>query len=241
MTIINKQLALNIEARAVALAGAGIGADDISNLVISDLADGGPIRTAYLKSLKTAARIMIVEKMRCGEADCHTALSMPRTHDIAKIKGNGIDYDGRVKKLKRLAKAIITATNNGEQALEREGFTNLIDFVWVAELKRTCPRCLPLHGSVLTLKEWKKRGKLPSIIHSDWLSVCHCRLIPNRIAVSLEEIIAPLKRAKIKGTSKTRRAIEVRNERKASKGADVAARTTSGRRALRELGAVNSK
>lgn len=117
-----------------------------------------------------------------------------------------------------------------------------IEMLWVAELRRTCHLCLPLHGKVKTIAEWKRIGLEPGLVHpANWTSVCHCRYIPVGQVKNRESLLAPLVRVRdeLAGNKRTVRAMMQKDIDRALAARDTAMKSPEGRRALRLLGDAN--
>ena len=160
-----------------------------------------------------------------------------------------VSGDEELQRLTGLAKgdgeSIIDRALSGadpELAAEIEEATqDHLELTWVAELRNTCHLCLPLHAKTRTLAEWKQLGLHPDTIHpGNWLSVCHCRLVPG-VAAEAGEIVAPLVRVKqaMKGSRKTIRAVAQQDLERARAAALAAQQSDEGRRVLRLLGEAN--
>ena len=121
-----------------------------------------------------------------------------------------------------------------------------IEYAWVATLRKTCFRCLPLHGKQMTLREWEALGLSPDTIHDGWDSTCECQLVPAELFDGKEELLAPLLRLPgktaegLKTNKRTVRAVTQQDIQRALKARDAALQSLEGRRTLRLLGEVDA-
>ena len=200
---------------------AGMSADRFQERLLQDLEEGGPIFGKFFRSLGGAARGATAAAMRQGEF----AGDVERFTGLASTVGSIID----------------TADPELLGQLEDE-LGDRVPFTWVAELVNTCHRCLPLHGTTRTLAQWQELGLHPETIHADWNSECKCRLIRSDQAASQKDLVAPLKRNKVKsptglkGSRRTSRAVSQVDLDKSIAARDEAMKSLEGRRTLRLLG-----
>lgn len=153
-----------------------------------DLQNDGPVFGAFIRQLSGAAASSVMTAARQGEA-------------VGAIKG-----DKELMRLTRLAEmdgSVIRALESAdpEAAAELESeILNEQSYTWIAELRNTCHRCLPLHGRTLKLIEWKQLGLHPDTIHQGWDSPCYCRLVLASQVDGRAELLAPLRRVADKST-----------------------------------------
>lgn len=222
---------IDVETFIRLLAESGVSEEQMLEMLEHDLETDGPIFGKFVRSLSGAASSTAMAAVRQGEA-------------IGTIDG-----DAELRRLSKLAgvegsvlEAIQTA--DPEVAAMAEDAVLLdIPHTWIAELINTCHRCLPLHGSTLTLREWRAKGLLPETIHTGWDSSCHCRLVPEVVLTeSRDDLMAPLRRLKLststglKGSKRTARAVEQRDIDAAIAAREAAMASEEGRRTLRLLG-----
>jgi hypothetical protein len=200
---------------------AGMSAARFQERLLQDLEEGGPIFGKFFRSLGGAARSATAAAMRQGEF----AGDVERFTGLANTVGSIID----------------TADPASLQQLEDE-LGDSVALTWVAELVNTCHRCLPLHGTTRTLAQWQELGLHPETIHADWNSECKCRLIRSEQAASQSDLVAPLKRNKVKsptglkGSRRTARAVSQVDLEKSIAARNEALESIEGRRTLRLLG-----
>ena len=121
----------------------------------------------------------------------------------------------------------------------------LMRVVWVATLRDTCHRCLPLHGTEMLLSEFDELGLSPATIHGGWTSECNCRRIPTNDSQGRAENMQPLRRIRVKGTprgtKKTMRAVSQVDLQKSIEASLAAQESKEGRKILRLLGRVGAE
>ncbi len=225
------QAAIDVETFVRLLVESGVSERQMLRMLEHDLETDGPVFGKFVRSLSGAATATAMTAIRQGEA-------------VGAING-----DAELRRLTSLAgmegsviKAMETADPELAAELEDEVLAT-VPHTWIAELVNTCHRCLPLHGSTLTLGEWREKGLLPETIHAGWDSTCHCRLVPKVLADGRAELMAPLRRVKLatKGAKRTARAIEQRDIEAALKAREEATQSLEGRRILRLLGQAMNK
>lgn len=97
------------------------------------------------------------------------------------------------------------------QGFEEQGFSNIE--TWIAVLVNTCVDCFPRHGRTRSHEEWEQLG-LPRSGFSVCRQRCQCKLIPQEISDSFEELRSPLNRARgnlLKVAREKRKAGRIRN------------------------------
>src|SRR3990167_2090649 len=161
---------LDVEAFMALLNEAGISEARMIEMLEEDLANDGPVFGKFMRGITGAATSTVGTAVRQGELI------------------GAIDGDAELRRLTRLA----GMEGSGADALERAdpeaaeavavALSDDIRMTWIAELINTCHRCLPLHGSTLTMGQWRELLLLPETIHQGWDSSCHCRLVPAGIA-----------------------------------------------------------
>lgn len=220
---------VDIESFFSLLINAGVPEGRILELMIDDAETNGPVFGKFLRGIKAAAGSAAMAAVRQGEMVGY------------------VERNERLSRLVRVAgdeQSLVDAIDNAdpEAAEVIEAYADEESFTWVAELINTCHRCLPLHGTTLTMREWRERGLLPDTIHSGWDSDCHCRLVPKRLAEGREDLVAPLKRVKlkdqpgVKGSRTTARQVSQADLDSAIAARDKAMDDPRGRKTLRLLG-----
>lgn len=212
---------------------AGMSEAAIERRLLDDLREDGPIFGAFFRSIEGAAVSSAMAAERQGAY-------------LAGIDGN--KELSRLLDLGSLEDVIDEADPAELDAIERATEDRVVER-WVATMVKTCHRCLPLHGKVMTRAQWKEAGYLPETIHDGWNSVCQCRLVPYDEADSHEELVAPLLRvAKTvkdeRGTvisKKTVRAVTQLDLQRSIAARDEAMKSEAGRRTLRVLGTAQGE
>ncbi len=199
--------------------------DSVERRLVEDLENNGPIFGPFMRSLFGVADGTLTAAERQGQ-----------------IVGQ-IDGDAELKRLLSLGDlddVINDADPEELDAVEQLGEDHILER-WVATMRNTCHRCLPLHGKVMFRSQWRESGFLPETIHEGWNSVCQCSLVPEDQAGSRTEIVAPLLRRKFEGTSKrTARAVTQQDIERSLEARDKALASEEGRRTLRLLGQANA-
>lgn len=207
---------------------AGMSERAVERRLLEDLETDGPIFGAFFRSLEGAATSSVMAAERQGAY-------------IAQLDG-----DAELRRLLSLGDmedVIDNADPEDLDAIERATEDRIVER-WVATMTKTCHRCLPLHGKVMTRAQWKETGFLPETIHDGWNSVCQCRLIPYDEAGGHEDLVAPLLRVAktVKDergaviSKRTARAVTQLDLEKSISARDEAMKSETGRRTLRVLG-----
>jgi hypothetical protein len=176
---------VDIESLVTQLSASGVPQNRIADLLLEDFEEGGPVFGRFRRTLAGAASSATMAAVRQGEA-------------IGYLDGTRAGRE--LANLANVRGSVIEAIDNTDPELAdrlEQDIIGEVRHMWIAELVNTCYRCLPLHGTSLTLNEWRDRGLHPDSIHADWTSSCHCRLVPMHQAGSRGEEMAPLKRTKI--------------------------------------------
>lgn len=230
--------AIDIESFVEQAINSGMSLERAQDALLSDLETGGPIFGQFVRGLTGAAEKSVGAAFRQGqrggeiEADKH----LQRLLKISKTEGS------------LLSKALDDADADALADVEK-GLGTVVEYMWVAELVKTCHRCLPLHGKVRTLDEWQSLGLHPDSIHDDWHSSCHCVLVKQSDTTIRErnKAIQPLVRAYVAEVDKeavggkkkfraTQRALTQLDVDRANKARDEAMKSAEGRKILRLLG-----
>lgn len=126
---------------------------------------------------------------------------------------------------------------------------DMAPMTWVAALRNTCADCLPRHGQVATLGEWREQG-LPGTGWSVCTKHCKCQLVPAQAGQRMN-LKKPLQRVKSearKGKYQTERGLPMEIPPEALRRTNEAERDALQRkadadirirRALRLLGQAN--
>ena len=232
----------------------GASPESIAEDLINDLENDGPIFGKFLRSITGAANTAVMTAARQGElvGSISNEAALQRMFRISRQEGSVAE--ALAARTPVGGTPTITADTdlddhfrNALQNADPESAGVIEDlvlgeqtFMWIAELKKTCHRCLPLHGRKDKLADFKARGTLPENIHSGWDSSCHCRLVPIDLAEGVEELRAPLRRVPIeKGNKRTQRAVMEKDVVAAQDARDKALESLEGRRMLRRLGEAN--
>ena len=219
---------IDLETFITRLLDNGVSLDAIQERLLTDLETGGPIFGKFIRSITGSAQSSVITATRQGE-----------------ILGQVIEDDALRERLgvqgDELEEAFQSADPDAAEELEIAS-QDLVLLTNVAELRNTCPECLPLHGKTLTRREWRESGLLPEDRHQGWTSACHCRLIPNEVAENRKELIDPLVRERIesptglKANKRTARSVTQRSLEKSQAAIIKASESARGRRTLRLLG-----
>jgi hypothetical protein len=225
------QTAIDLETFIKRAKDAGMSQEAIERSLMQDLEEGGPLFGKFLRSLTGSAQSSVSVASRQGQT-----------------VGNLMD-DPEYARYMTLAQAE-DATEWADPDLLEEVTTKTAAYdvrTWIATMKNTCHRCLPLHGRTLTMEEWTANGWLPELMHEGWDSDCQCQLVPDDLADlagTRKQIVAPLVRNKIKTetglkpSKRTVRGITQADIDKAIAARDKALDTIEGRRTLRLLGQI---
>lgn len=193
---------------------AGMSTRAIEQRLINDILNDGPIFGPFMRSMAGAATSSVL---------------------AAERQGNNL---GQLEALQRIANidgVIDEADPELMDEIERE-FDDL-PYMWRATLTKTCHLCLPLHGKVMTMAEWRELGVLPSTIHADqgWNSACKCTLEPAEGKRRSDEV-EPILRTAQKGQKRTARNLTQSDIEKAIAKRDELLQSDKGRQVLRLLG-----
>lgn len=209
----------------------GVSADRVMELLLDDLENDGPVFGRFFRTLTGAAENSVTAAYRQGSVAAD------------------VDLDDEIKRLTGLANMddIITGADPALLAEVEELSAEHMELTWIAELRNTCHRCLPLHGQSRFKDEWDESGFSPDTIHVvvGWSSPCHCSLVPRKFAEGRDEIKAPLVRNKlkgvtgVKGSKRTARGVSQQDLDKSIAARDKAMDSLEGRRTLRQLGTSN--
>jgi len=205
-------------------AATGMPLDVIERKMLEDLTTGGPIFGKFVRSLEGAAGSAALAAVSQGEAAAlayaEELISLAEMDDILE--------SADAEELDALGKQLDPAES----------------LIWVATLKNTCHRCLPLHGKIASRQWWEEQGLSPESIHDGWASPCYCNLIPVGELDAMEET-APLVRERVesatglRGSKRTQRAVAQRDIERARAAVEKAMDSEEGRRTLRLMGQVN--
>ena len=219
-------------------ASAGMSAEAIQRRLLDDLDNDGPIFGKFFRNVGAAAAKTTTSAYSQGVNLSSGMRNMARGSPQAKSQ---VD---RLLALEETGTTIRRGTPEAIQELQ-DAIAERDERMWVCSLTRTCARCLPLHGTVQTMKEWQESGWDPDTIHDGWKSDCQCALVPvnegNRVDRTRE--MAPLVRNKLEtatglaGRKRTARSILQADVDKALAARDKAMESEEGRRTLRLLGA----
>lgn len=218
------QAEVDIEAMVQRLLANGARPDVIDGLLVDDLTTDGPIFGKFFRSLE-------------GAATSSAAAAYNQGAGVADLVASETEIDEFLA-VNKLDDVIRDADPEDIEAFESEADTEPV--TWIAELKNTCHKCLPLHGKTLTRITWRQEGLDPATIHDGWTEPCHCRLVPAVVAAGRADLNEPLVRNKdlegVRGGKRTVRGVTQRDLEKAREAADKARQTAQGRKALSLLG-----
>ncbi len=221
-----KQSTIDAETFLKRAEAAGMSPKQVSQRLIADLENDGPIFGKFTRSLAGAASSSVLAAERQG------------------VMAGTIQGDEELSRLLDLADvedAIEEADPDELEDLEKAAGTDDEEFMWVCTLKNTCHECLPLHGKILTMGEWKERGLLPELMHDGWKSDCQCHLVPATSAKDRKDLIDPLVRNKIPGGKRTTKGVLQADVDRARSAVAKANASEAGRRVLRALGSINEE
>lgn len=205
----------------------GVSGHAILEDLMHDLDNGGPIFGKFFRSMGGAAASSVMTAARQGEIVGYVADSAVLRNLLER---EGLDGP-------QLQRTIDDADPEIAQRIE-ETVADQVMETWVCTLRRTCPRCLPLHGKTMSHAEWLAAGYSPDTIHDGWDSPCYCRLVPAEHAP--KDVMAPLVRTKADtGTGRTKRSILATDVDRAVAAARAASLTPEGKRLLSRLGHSN--
>jgi len=228
------QTEINIETMIRRMTRNGMSVAAIEANLLRDLAENGPIFGSFFRSMSGAAQSAVSVAFRQGA-----------------VAGDVLGDESIVAALERgdlrgafdLASVLEDANPEALEAVEVEAAD--IDYTWIAASGNVCPLCLPLHGKTLMKSEWEELGYIPGEVHpGDWKSSCQCTWIPAGEAALHSDIVAPLRREKVKSSAqttvrtykRTARAVTQGDVEKSLAARDKAMQTPQGRRILRQLG-----
>jgi hypothetical protein len=221
---------VDVEAFIKRMLSAGYQEDRLRDMLLSDLATSGPIFGKFFRGLETAATQATKEAFNAGA----TAGELIATDEEVAAMVDRFDLADRL------------ADGDPEALDEVEYAGDLKTFMWVAALKNTCHRCLPLHGKINTLSNWKT-GRTPDglptvpvLIHEDWGSKCQCRLVlADNMSVGANTMAPLVRNTDVmgeRGGRKTIRGVTGQDIEKAQRAVTKAMDTEEGRAILRMLG-----
>lgn len=199
----------------------------IERLLIEDLETSGPVFGKFLRDIGVAASSSV-------RAAFDQGTSLGVIDGSAELL-RALSAAGRVESLQ---KAVEDGDPEAAEVLGEE-FLDHIEHRWVAVLVNTCPICLPLHGREMTLDQWRERGLVPGdTMHPN----CRCTLVPSHTVPSRDDLLSPLRRAKVDepGSRKTARRVSQADLDRAIEARDQALKTEAGRKVLARLGRVNA-
>lgn len=224
--------AVDIKAFMKKMMASGVSVDRVEQLMLEDLETGGPLFGKFFRSLGSAA-----------------------TSSVKAAYSQGVSASTLIEIDKEIADAV--AEFDLEDRLEEgdpEAFEQIeemggkIPHQWIAELRHTCYKCLPLHGKVTTLDDWRDKGLHPDTIHDGWNEPCHCQLLPldwmrdedKGIYGSVRKEVGPLVRNKdiegVRGGKKTVRGITDADIARAQEAVAKAMQSDEGQKILAILG-----
>ncbi len=201
---------------------AGMPKDVLEARLIADVEEGGPIFGKFIRSLG-------------GAAASSTLAAEDQGEDVARA------YAEEMISLSEM-EDILDDADPEDMETVAEGLDQEQQYMWVATLVNTCDRCLPLHGTIMTLAEWDASGFSTETIHDGWDSECHCDLVPVDEAPDRGELVAPLVRERVKtesgllGSKRTQRLVAQKDLEKALNAVVKAKESEAGRRTLRLMG-----
>jgi len=209
----------------------GMTEDALTESLLHDLDNDGPLFGKFFRSLTGASGGATMAAIRQGETMGAIAAdkSVLDTLRFRGVDGSVIDH------------AIANADPEMSATIEAS-VADFFEETWIAELRNTCNRCLPLHGVTRTREEWVSDGLSPETIHAGWDSACHCRLVPVKLAEGRKDLMAPLVRQKVpKGKGASKRGVLAADVDRALKARETAIDSMEGRRMMRILGQANKE
>ena len=206
---------------------AGLPRDVLEERLVADVEEGGPIFGKFIRSLSGAAATSVLASERQGA-------------DVARARAEDLISMSEMDDI--LDDADAEEMDDIGDRLEDSAL-----WIWIAELVRTCERCLPLHGKIMTAQEWNESGYDPETMHEGWDEPCHCEWQPmdELSPDDLKELKAPLIRERVKtdtglmGSKRTQRLVAQADLDKATAAVTKATESLEGRRTLRLMGQVN--
>ena len=233
-----KQGDVDLDAFVDQAAAAGMSADAIQRRLLDDLDNNGPIFGKFFRGVEAAAAKTTTSAYNAG-ANLGSGL-----RNLQAQGGAAKSAADRLLALEELGTSVRRGTPEAIQELQ-DAIAERDERMWVAELSNTCHRCLPLHGTVMTMQEWTESGWDPDTIHDGWESECQCSLVPINEGTRVDRTteMGPLVRNKLEtatglsGRKRTARSILQADVDKALAARDKAMQSAEGRRTLRLLGA----
>lgn len=214
----------------------GMSMEAVGDALLADLESNGPIFGKVVRGLVGAGEASVAEARSQG-------LVVGEFLSDPAIRKQMLADDSAREELLRVStmEDVIDGANPEDLAAYEEAGAN-VRKTWVAKLRRTCHKCLPLHGITRTVAEWKLMGLHPSTIHDGWASKCDCELVPEEQSTGREDLATPLVRSKAakedKTTRRTTRAITSADLSRAMTAVEEARESPEGRALLRKLGQV---
>ncbi len=226
---------LDIEAFIKRAQSAGMGIEALSDALLNDFETGGPLFGRFMRNITGAAS----SSVRSAEHQGQVAGSIRHDPRIRQQIAEEMKASSELLDLNELDDVIAGA--DAEQLAELEELTDNIEVTWIATLKNTCHRCLPLHGVTRTRRQWAMLGLNPDTIHGDWNSECQCKFVPAVQTTGRKDLTEPLRSVAIPKEDrtlgrKTARVVTQANLDKAVEGVAEAQQSLEGRRILRLLG-----
>jgi len=240
---------VDLEAFIDELRSMGMNDERIDQMILDDLLEGGPIFGKFFRSLGMAASDTTTVAHRTASS-VGMSVGLAEQGAMKVLPGESVPIGAaqRMGKADRLTGPlkigdtdIVELAKQGDpDALEYlEDITDYEALTWVCALKKTCARCLPLHGKTMTRKDWRQSGYGPGAMHPR----CMCVFEPSAVSQSRQQHIAPLVRqgspGAPKGSKRTIRSLTQQDVDKAVAAADAARATPQGRQILDRLGRVN--
>ena len=226
------QTSIDLDTLVGQLTDAGLGADEIETRLLDDLETSGPVFGKFFRSLGAAAESATSTAFRQGQR-----------------VGSALEYDMDLVSILKRNDLDLIDDGDPEALAAVEASVRVMSEIWICTLKKTCDRCLPLHGKVLTSQEWDARGLIPDIMHEGWDSDCLCLRMPEEEALDehggRDDLKAPLVRLPqrsetgLKLSRRTARSVAQNDIDRAMAAVDKARDSLEGRRTLRLLGQVS--
>ncbi len=198
----------------------GVPADVINEMLIDDLENNGKIFGKFFRDLGAAGDTAI------SHADAQGSTA-----------AEAVDLDDEIARFVEESELGDRARDGDPHALEQiEDLADDQEMTWIATMRKTCAKCLPLHGKSMSRQEWRERGLRPRGVHPN----CECDWVPTQLAASHSNLMAPLRRSivpgQVKGGRRTQRAVTQQDIDASLKARDEAEKTPEGRKTLRLLG-----